>query len=461
MANSKTCRWHLALNPPLVSGQRRAHISWVPENEGLSTLERPMTTQPKPRYRQKDTITQTAFCQEWARGTSCGHTLWSANSAEFPIKTGTFVEMHDTVVPNFKKRQGKGEVFFNPMSILKREYSNGYHAVGKVTSFPKTCNSPEMWAEYELRGNWLPHILHREVVGNHSMPQYAGLILPKQVNSMQKEVSTGTWNARGRSDNNLWESLAELNRTIDMLYIPLSKLDRLVKTAQRAHRSARYLGYTKDGVSNLWLKYRYGIRPIISDVEGIVKGLQQRTGRQRRTSRDKESESQSKTLTFTASHGVVRFHIQNDVKHTLIVRGMSLDEMIASMLSNIGFTTKGLLTLPWELFSYSFVYDWIINFGDYLGAVTPAFGWNQLGSTMTTKHVIENSFKITGAESTHGNYGVSTQPHGTYYIKVEGKTRTPLMQPGLVVKNDFGFNKPTRLADAAALLAQRFSRTFR
>jgi hypothetical protein len=135
---------------------------------------------------------------------------------------------------------------------------------------------------------------------------------------------------------------------------------------------------------------------------------------------------------------------------------MSLDEVDVSFANNLGLSTRGFLLLPWQLLSYSFVADWFANFSDYISASLPSFGYKQLGSCLVEERVIGNGYTLNYTNENPTNYTMNTAPNGTVGIISVTKRRTALEPAGLVIKNDFRFDKFTRLADALTLFSSRF-----
>jgi hypothetical protein len=187
----------------------------------------------------------------------------------------------------------------------------------------------------------------------------------------------------------------------------------------------------------------------------VIDGLEKKVGRMRKTTRAKlilDSDIQSRVVRYAGAFSV---DILETVSDRVEIRAMSLDEHIVSELNNIGFSSKGLITLPWELMKRSFVLDWFVTMGDFLGAMTPAFGWTQLGSCYVIKR----------------DQGLSIGSHGTYpgaelaidlpcsggftYLRDTRERVVGLPAPGVVVRSDFRFSNLTRALDAFSLLAQQ------
>jgi len=115
-----------------------------------------------------------------------------------------------------------------------------------------------------------------------------------------------------------------------------------------------------------------------------------------------------------------------------------------------------LLTLPWELIPYSFVVDWFVNIGDFIGAMSPSLGWTQLGSCHVLKR--EKVLQLAPLQTTPGSAveAILKPATGSYKLTQTSVSRQAgLSAPGLVVKSDFRFSNLTRCLDAYSLLAQQ------
>lgn len=147
-------------------------------------------------------------------------------------------------------------------------------------------------------------------------------------------------------------------------------------------------------------------------------------------------------------------YINNVCEDKLMLRAMSLDEMMITRAHELGFSFKGLVTTPYELVSYSFVADWFANFGDYLGSFVPDVGFHNLGSCLTSSRDVVNTWEAASAVAV-GNYTLDRAPNAFMTHERKSKERTGLLSPRLVVKSDFRFGKATRVADAFTLLSQK------
>jgi hypothetical protein len=194
---------------------------------------------------------------------------------------------------------------------------------------------------------------------------------------------------------------------------------------------------------------------LINDIVGVIEGLQETKGRVRKSTRSKAplliQASEARPVdSVIYQHSILAKHEDN-----VQVRAGSLDEMDVSMLFNIGFSPKSLITLPWELIPYSFVIDWFANVGDFIGSLVPDFGIKQLG-TYTTVQRYRTMTLTQGPCSAAPGWIFDTVPSGEYTTTVQTKIRSvrPLRRR-LVIKENFKLRNRERALDALSLLLQR------
>lgn len=381
----------------------------------------------------------------WSLGNGCSQTSWTKTGSIATRKSGEVKTMVDTVTPNYHKRRQRGDVIMNPMYSTRQLVTGfsgqGFHIKSKSTS----CASPLLYHEYKVEGDYFAS----KLCGGNTIDPVSLFTMEEEI-ALMEETSTCMLSKRGRSDSNLWETLAELHKAASLF-------------SNLARRSRKFLDFTEanGSWSNEWLAYRYGLRPIISDAEGIIKGLQKAVGDVRSTTRCQRSLQRDVSTNMYYDHDYVRDNYKRTSKHVLTVRAMSIDEYSAEVMSNIGFTTKGLLTLQWELIPYSFVADWFINVGEFINAIVPAFGYRQLGSCLVVKHLMHTEWLCTGTTEVSGTYSVVRPTTGFISSELETTRRQGVTSPSLVIKSDFGLDKLTRVGDAFALIGQQLHARFK
>lgn len=421
------------------------------------------------RSRSSNGLAQASLIEN-SRNVNCSTPNWFLSYTHPTIKSvsGTWNWSKDFVVPRYHARSRKGEVFFNPYDKVTDVFEasgNGY----LLSSVGPSCTSPIKYAEYKADGAWLaafiPHESHASGI-NTPLCDYA--YMQTDLDQLYAEVSTAVASKRGRASTDTWESIAEVRQTLELLRNPVQRsaawLTRLrvhvEKSRKKRGRKGPYtlLDYEHfiTDSPGIWLKYRYGIRPIMLQIEEILKNQFDELSRRRVTTRASTSASAQKTTSGISNFGIIRVEWSNTIFDRMAVRGMSLDEFTYSLMDKYGFSAKSLITLPWELVTLSFVADWFGNIGDYLGALVPAFGWHQLGGCTTVRHYTVNTYRVVSCTCTNGSYRLDVPVLGEISVSRTAFRRQGLSVPELVIRQNFGFSNTNRVIDAFALLAARF-----
>jgi hypothetical protein len=361
--------------------------------------------------------------------------------------------MGDWVVPGYHHLIQQGSVFFNPMYRTKhtasRSVGNGTH---RQSTSSINCSGDIRFLQSRDIGNEV-EVLYQVAAGlgfsaarTFIPPQ---LLQWNEISPLITQLSTKVQSDRGRSAQDLWEDLAEVDKSLSILHDLYRSIASVISSFRARNIAA--------SAAELWLMYRYGIKPLVQDVAGVYEGLKKKVGRRRITSRARDSVSRQNTRTVVYTAGDQIVNISEFTSDTVEIRVMSLDEYNASLLFNVGFSPKSILTLPWELVKYSFVVDWFANAGDFIGAMVPAFGFSQLGSCTVIKRSSQLQFAAIGNVPTSG-WTVVAPCQGSFNTIIESTQRsTGLASPGLGLKNDFRLSNLTRLLDASSLVIQRLT----
>jgi hypothetical protein len=289
----------------------------------------------------------------------------------------------------------------------------------------------------------------------------------QEVNRLATEASTRCLSQIGRASTDSWENMAEIRKTLEMFWNPLrtywrwwSKGPRRVDLRRpgHVHTVGKQMGIKlHKGLSdsaNLWLMYRYGIRPLVSSANDILKALAREVRPDRATTKASVSSSMNSTTTWNYSNSGI-FAIRKSITESIHVKAVSVDEVLMDWAYDTGFSVKSLMTLPWELIPYSFVADWFVNTGDLIGALAQAFKEKSLGQCLVTKY-IQSAVQCNTSHVASGNYTV-TSPLlcGVREDCVTTNRVRGLTTPGLVVKSNFRLDEATRIGDAVALVGQQ------
>lgn len=237
------------------------------------------------------------------------------------------------------------------------------------------------------------------------------------------------------------------------------------KVERRYSHKALPTSGPKDSADKLWLEYRYGWSPLVHDIVDSLKAINAQYLRddmqQRPFNRSVGRESGSATVvTFLSrpSVGGGDWKGTMTMTHKVVVKAyakyrVNQSSGIINRLNDFGAFDVPLLM--WEVVPFSFVVDWFIPIGSWLGAITPKVGVEMIesGVTITTsKDVVRvlDSYKpsSTGA----GSWPLPPYPTGTSdgFVTV-GKTRAIGLPTPYFPPTDVKLNLK-RMVDAVALL---------
>lgn len=397
-----------------------------------------------------DTITQTGVRNRSrgsmvARGQAVYQNYAGGPYYYTPIATGKLETMIDRITPGWKSRKVRAQPVFNTM--LKETQECVSMTTSRWSGMPKAY--PNQW-DAQMSGDWSFSILQ------DSDPYVPVTDLLSSSNSDQDrllaELSTRVLSQIGRSSANSWETLYEIRKTVGMFRHPID-------TFWKWYRGNGIATQISRNSVNGYLAWRYGLSPLIRDAGSILVALNRGVRPKWQTTR---SSGQLPTITTQQSSywvsGIHRVNLETQKIQELSARCMSLDTATADLATDLGFEAKSLLTLGWEVVPYSFVADWFINIGDYLGAVVQSFRSGNLGSCTvvtrkttikkwSTSHIVDPSW-----------YVVSPSAASITKTRTVVDRSTGLSSPRLVVKADFRFDDITRIADALSLIGQQVFR---
>lgn len=413
------------------------------------------------RLRTEDLIQQevTSWMGETYAPKTCSATdaAWYPNSqvGSYTQSFGRARAMEDVVVPRFKKRQADGQVFFNLCKIRVFDVGIASGATGVAyVDLPPTCPTGTPGALVQRRQRVTPSGSLAGYFIRHGFDGPPGGFLhsSSDVDRLVKEAVTDCLAKRGEYDVNSWENLAELRSTLS------APLDIIRGILGRSKVTFRPWNHTKDSAGG-WLAWRYGLRPLIGEIQTIVRNLEDFEEETKRvTTRSSLRSELSNQITGSLALGVWHQDILHNIQEDVIVRATALDEVAVKLRDVIGLGRKTLLRTPYELISYSHVADWFTTLGSFIAATIPVEG-RALGGCYTVRQTA-SVISQTAAERTVSVSGLPLPGSGfgsaSRTSRYETYVRTPgLGGPSLLFRHNFRLDDLGRVSEILAMLRQR------
>lgn len=249
----------------------------------------------------------------------------------------------------------------------------------------------------------------------------------------------------------LGTTIAEFPKTARMVGQAATNIANSIRYARRGNFSAAFESVGLDGlrpirdVSKNWLALQYGWTPLMLDVESTCNVLSNGLGDWRYGATAKRPYPYGFDPSAVGSHIVTR----TGVRHLKLRLDFQIDNAQAMTYSQLGLTNP--VAIAWELVPFSFVADWFVPIGDWLGALHLGMFATFKGGTFTDfinivdTHVGERT--LSSGWLTVGSYG-----HRRRYIKVKRELISSYL-PSIIAKPDFSLSLK-QMASGLSLLQE-------
>lgn len=326
---------------------------------------------------------------------------WDSQAGGYKLGNGVYRQTTDVVVPNFRARSARGEVFMNPFASTR------------TTRFSASIGTHEH--------HWVPNCTGtntKKIEGNNSFGCWGGFLGAQSgwvdhTQELRELAGTQAWSNVAEPNVLGGEFLRDRERTFRMLKNPLSDLRHAlggIRKSRKFGRSGLILGHY---VANEWLKYRYGLTPLIHDVVGAFENVCKPVFTDRVTARGSAAWPEyqyTDTVVQTGTYGIFQGTTVRKASQSQNVRAGVLYRHEASMSEKFGISFNSLVPTLWEILPYSFVADWFANVGQYLAAVTPKAYTTVLAEWTTTKVVHRQQSTMTSVPLTVANVSQTGGP---------------------------------------------------
>jgi hypothetical protein len=296
-------------------------------------------------------------------------------------------DMSDVVTKQFHKQRAAGVIINTPMY---RQHVKRTRSVATLsrTGYVKTDMRP-MLQTGELP---TPELVAQPIL-SHGIPFDEYLV---QYNADRDYAVMKAWSRVEESEVQALASLGELPETLrwaTSVFRRFLELVRLLKSKnllKKAKALTRINRRTVDGSSDLWLEWRYAIRPLIFEAEAIAEALA-KSLKKRNTARGFNGIKSPGTPTTTRIvSGIYSWDETRTVKQEHNYRAgvlYDLDPGFVSLSAVWGIDQP--LESAYELIPFSFILDWFFNFGMWLSAWTDNAGISPKSSWVYESHLRE------------------------------------------------------------------------
>lgn len=368
---------------------------------------------------------------------------WDYNKAmnnHFPEvqywKNCLFGGMVDVVTPNYKRLQNQGVIVNNPMwKLMFNLQQVPYRLYAKGQCQYLVISEPQSV------------IPARFPLGNSLSAIVDNVFLSYQSESLIAQTSA--WANIDVSEIQGLASLGELPETVKMIVDLLKQIVSLTLAAKRGDiktiaSKARAVGFTVDGLADLWLGYRYGIRPLVGDVMNLLKAMNadlekgmRFTARGRNIIEPKSTQLTKEITTpmwDSVNNRGAKLRVVEETTTAASFRAgvmVQVDRNINQMAAVWGLDSP--FEAAWELVPFSFILDWVVNIGDCLGAaflnpsLTPRNSWvtEQLTFVQDVRSLDVIDYNVEGRCS-RSLVKTFVSEHGSTKQTIVAKRRVPL-----------------------------------
>ena len=299
------------------------------------------------------------------------------------VERTTIDTMTDEVIPQYKKRSAKGEIFNNPMSRTFTEVIDKPAHIGATMLLKQ--------ASYNPPGEYLSGEVYR--LNTTSSFLTGGWYCPiddlaSEIERLKNIAITAAFANVNQADFMVIPFLAEARSSIKSVIGVLNGVKHFIKLWAELNVK-EMLGWLKPAeLAQAWMEIRYGLRPLYYESIGIYKffqGLKKLESKQpyRKVARGYSSGSssnQAQNVRFL-NGGLWKTVYQGTAKCNVNCRAGVLVEIKPNWLGAIGLDL--IAESVWELIPLSFIWDWFFNFGQFIASFTPNIGCQILASWVT------------------------------------------------------------------------------
>jgi hypothetical protein len=391
--------------------------------------------------------------------------------------------MDDWVTPGYKELIAKGEIVNNPLAFGSNSYEG---TCSGCTIRLEDAGTVTIWEEENNAAVFFYGVPYSDDPYDIDIQNLQTLANTKCLASIQTSSLMGI------------VSLVELKKTFNMLLHPLSSMNdllgyltqlrqakqnikvewlggehRRINGRDFHYRPKRHRGPGHvvkppksfvipfgDAISGSVLANNLGLRPMLMDLDAILRDIPQSHQLARQTFRATEKDEIHFNKTEVASIAEFLYGTwSKKTTHSLKVRSSCIVEDKFDVLADFGMSLADIPGAAWELIPYSFLFDYVVNVGDVLAALKALTTRNILAfsTTTTVDTVVERTLV-----ANHFGVGVKhtfvTEPQATQKLSLKSKGRTVgVPGVGLALRPVAKMLTPSHIQNSLSLIVQQLS----
>lgn len=375
--------------------------------------------------------------------------------------------MTDWVTPGFKRSMLKGGIHNSPMTRVKTTLST-------TTSGPAARNMISIYPNVQFAQHDGPHwttgpLKSINLPGSRPTP-------PDDIATLRALTATRAIANIDQPDFEGLVTLGEMKETLRYLRNPVAAGLKLADTiasksrkvgltkaiANKRKKDAQRQSLMKD-LASIHLSVIFGFKPLVKEITGALENLRPRAVPRpiRRTSRARDEKLYTDTWSTTESSAIYSYTATYVYKRTTVVRAGILYEYGCDTVdeNTWGLRPKDILPAAYAVAPLSFVLDYFVNLGTFIGALVPSAGTRTLASWMTIQVTETLTRTVSGYQVVSGTPGweITRQGSGQDIIQRVTFERQPWVDaPSLAFKDLTDLkNDVSKLSGMLSILTSR------
>lgn len=261
---------------------------------------------------------------------------------------------------DWPKRRAAGQIVISPYYLKKGLFEGSTFSVNRT--------SPDVYRyDYEINGVGVPATVVSSVFAKT-------FISSALADSHESQARTAAHSNVGKAAFEMGVFLLEGKESAKMLMDRYNKLVRVVtRTVYQAKQRSKRPGDWLQEFANLWLRQRYGVEPLLKDLESLI-NLDKPNPKIREISLGRSVPTES-SASFTSAYSTSNalcwtdFRVSGFEKQITSCKvGVFADYAVHNPLwwlcRQLGLSAP--VSIVYELTRLSFVFDWFINLGEYI-----------------------------------------------------------------------------------------------